>query len=443
MKRLLKFTWPILIVLVAVAGYTYDRMRPVPVETAAVQRGRIEEVVEEEAVTQLHTERVISPDFAGAARRIELEVGDPVRQGQLITTVEDEDLKIYADMIRASIDEVRARLDGVDVTLPKPSEISAAQKEAENTRGQVAALEQEVKAAEADLEFAQKDYARLSGLEAGGSASVREFQRATRNRDVARAALGAVRSRLSAAGSAAGAAELSVKVLQESLQDTAHLRKVFGAQIEQFNKETALIDRQLAKTRITCPIDGVVLEKYIDSAQHVQQGTPLLKVGAPESIEIRADILSDKIGRVREGQVVHLIGPAIGDGSAAGRVKQVYPSGFTKISSLGVRQQRVTVLIEFDNAELRLKPGAELDVQIVVATRDDALLVPGAAVIATAKGPAVFAAADGRAVLRPIVIGLRGKQSYEITEGLAEGDTVIVRPPTDLEEGRALTVRQE
>jgi multidrug efflux pump subunit AcrA (membrane-fusion protein) len=95
----------------------------------------------------------------------------------------------------------------------------------------------------------------------------------------------------------------------------------------------------------------------------------------------------------------------------------------------------VTVLIEFDNSELELRPGSELDVEIVVDQVEDALLVPSAAVIAAPEGQAVFAVQNGKARLQVISIGLKGKETYEVTEGLGEGDRVIVRPPTDLAEG--------
>jgi HlyD family secretion protein len=436
MKRLVfRLVWPVLIVLI-VAGYVHQSRRPVRVDLAFAQRGYVEEVVEEEASTQLHSERIISPAFPGTAARIEFEVGDRLRRDQLITTIEDKDLLTYRDVILASIEETQGRIDGADVTLPKPSEIAAARKDAQRAEEEVVALSEDVKAAEADLRFARSELERITDLAEEGSLSRQQLERTQRDHDVAQAVLSAATTRLAAARTARQAAELRVKVLEESLQDTAHLRRVYGAQIEQSRKQAELIDRQLEKTRITCPIDGVVLEKYLDSEGYVQQGTPLLKVGAPGSIEIRSDILSDEIGRVHVGQTVHLIGPALSDSKAMGRVKQIYPSGFTKISSLGVRQQRVAVLIDFDNNRLNLKPGAELDVQIVVDSKGDALLVPVAAVIATAEGAAVFAVRDGKAVCQPVAIGLRGKEAYEVTEGLSEGESVILRPPKDLSEGR-------
>jgi len=167
----------------------------------------------------------------------------------------------------------------------------------------------------------------------------------------------------------------------------------------------------------------------------VSAGTPLLLVGDMRSIEIETDILSEEIHRVRVGQRVRLEGRALAGAEAFGRVKKIYPAGFTKVSALGVQQQRVKVLIEFDNSRLGLRPGCELDVKIIVGSRDDAVLVPAAAVFATESGMAAFKVTEGRAVLVPVRIGIRGDDYWEVLNGLQVGETVILHPPDELEPG--------
>lgn len=437
MKRiLLKLGWPILIAAAIVCLYVYAKTRPVQVETAVVQRGRIEEYVTEEAQTQLHTERVVTAQATGVVPRIALEEGDPVRAGQELTAIEDTDLTLSLEAARAWLKEIEGRLAGADVPLPKQSEVEAAAEEHRRTLQQVEILGEQRKAAEADLQYAEKEFGRVKELLESGSATDRQHDLAQRDLLASDATLAALDRRLSAARTTVKIAALRKQVLLDAMEDTAHLHQVYGAQEEHARKMMELISRQISKTPVTSPIDGVILEKYLDSEQHVQPGTPLVKVGDMESIEIRADILSDEIGRVKLGQEVILVGRAIGSLNAQGRIKKMYPSGFTKISSLGVRQQRVPVLVEFDNAELNLQPGYELDVKIVVAARDDAVLLPGEAVFATADGTAVFVVQKGKARLRPVSTGLKGDDYYEVTEGLEPGEVVILRPPTDLEEGQ-------
>ncbi len=440
MRIISRLFWLIVIVSLAVGTYLYVNTRAIEVETATVGRGRVEEYVTEEAQTQLHTERVLTAERAGTVRRIALEEGDPVQVGQVLTSLEDTELELSLGMLRDQLDEIEGRLAGVDVPLPKEAEIEAAAKEHEAAEQDLATLAQEKAAAEAEVRYAQKEFERIEQLWESGSASSQQHDTARRNLDVAVATDNALARRIEAARTAVEVAALRKKVLDQSMQDTAYLRRVYQAQKAQVQKMLELL---VSESRIPCPIDGVLLEKYVDSEQFVQPGTPLVKVGDPATIEIRADILSDEVGRLRERQRVILVGRAVGQSRAEGVLEKIYPSGFTKISSLGVREQRVPVLIGFDNSTLALRPGSELDVKIVVAAVDDAVLLPDEAVFATADQMGAFVVEDGRARLRGIVTGLTGEDSYEVIEGVEPGEVVILRPPKSLADGRRVkTVEQ-
>ncbi len=438
MKSILKrFGWLILVVAAAVALWAYAGTRAVAVETAVVGRGRIEQYVTEEAQTQLHAERILTADRAGTLRRITLEEGDPVRQDQEVAAIEDTELELELGMLRDQLQEIGGRLEGVDVPLPKPSEIEAAAERIRQAEAEVERLIKEKEAAEADLAYARREFERTTELHQKGTASEQQLDTARRNLEVARATDEALARQSEAAGIAVDVARLHKRTLDESMQDTAHLHKVYAAQEERVQKQLELL---LHEAAIRSPLDGVVLEKYVDSQRFVQPGTQLLKVGDPATIEIRSDILSEEVGVVEVGHKAILVGRAIRGENAVGRVKKIYPSGFTKLSSLGVQEQRVPVLIEFDNSRLKLQPGYELDVKIVVSASEDALLVPAEAVFATAEGSAAFVVERGRARLREVQTGLTGEENYEVIEGLAEGQTVILRPPTDLEHGARVEV---
>lgn len=442
-KALARFRWPLAVAALALLLFAMGRMRAVEVDMASVTRGRIEEVITEEARTQLHTERVVTAELPGTVRRVELEEGDRVEAGQVITTIEDTELKLYLDVLRADLKEVQARLAGADVPLPKQSEIDAAEQDARRTDHEQQAVRQELAGAEAQLQFADSDHRRMKDLFDSGSATDRQDQQARRDLAAARATHAGLANRLAAAEAGAQVAGLRKQVLLDSLGDTAYLHDVYAAQIGQSQKNIELLTYELGKTAVRSPISGVILEKHVDSDQFVQPGAGLVRVGDMDTIEIRADILSDDVGRVQVGQEVLLLGRAVADPAARGRVEKVYPSGFTKISSLGVRQQRVAVLVGFDNRPLGLKPGYELDVQIVVDARDDAVLVPRDAVFAGREGMAVFAVEGRRARRRPVELGLRGEDAYEVLGGLEPGDVVVRRPPTDLSDGQRVKRRPQ
>jgi len=287
MKRLLtNLGWPVLVALIIVGIYAYGKARPVEVEIAGVTRGRIEEYVTEEAQTQLRTERVVTADLLGTARRITLEEGDSVEAGQVITTVEDTELKLYLDVMQASLKEIEGHLAGADVPLPKESEVAAAEQERVRASQEVEGLEQDKKAAEAEAAFAAKDFKRIKGLFESGSATDQQYDMALRGLETAAASLAAFERRLAAAETAVRVADLRKQVLLDSMGDTAYLHDVYGAQLEQTRKMMDLLSHEIAKTRVTSPIAGVVLEKYVHSEQFVQPGAPLVKVGDMESIEI-------------------------------------------------------------------------------------------------------------------------------------------------------------
>ena len=441
MKRLLaRLGWVALIAALAAGAYVYDKTRSLPVEMGVVSRGPIEEYVTEEARTQLETDRLIAAERAGTVARITLEEGDAVSAGQTVTSLEQKELELSLGMLQDELDEIHARLSGADVPLPKPAEVRMAQERVEKAAMELGRAKEQVDAAQAEMDFARRRFTRAQELKQSGSATEEQFDEAQRGLEVARARLKAAEYELEAAEVAQRIAALGTDLLDQSMQDTAHLHRVYRAQRERVTKMLRLLEQE---AHIESPIDGVVLEKMLDSRRFVHPGTSLLRIGQMSTIEVRSDILSEEVGRVRVGQKVLLVGRALPEPPPVGRVKRIFPAGFTKISSLGVREQRVPVLVEFDNSALGLKPGSELDVKIVVASEEDAVLVPGEALFATEDGMGAFVVQEGRAHLREVETGLTGDDYHEVTAGLEPEEVVILRPPRDLEKGQRVKRTQD
>jgi HlyD family secretion protein len=201
------------------------------------------------------------------------------------------------------------------------------------------------------------------------------------------------------------------------------------------------------RSAMKSPVDGVILERTITNEQYLGAGATLLRIGQVEQLEIEADILSEDVVQVRAGDAVDVYGAAIGAAAGhgvAGTVDRIYPSGFMKISSLGVEQQRVTIIVRFADGVLsRLRAEREIGVdyrvrvRIFTDERADTLLVPRSAIF---RGPdnswEVFVVRGGCAEKQVVEVGLMNDESVEITSGLAEGDTVILAPESNLEDGR-------
>jgi HlyD family secretion protein len=193
---------------------------------------------------------------------------------------------------------------------------------------------------------------------------------------------------------------------------------------------------------ITAPVDGVVLARHVESQRVVAPGEPLLELGDPSAIEVVADLLSVDAVRVRPGTRV-LIEQWGGDQTLEGRVRRVEPSGFTKISALGVEEQRVNVIVDFGDdaaAAGALGDGYRVEIRIVVWEEPSVLQVPVSTLFRVGDDWAVYVVEDDRAALRRVVLGQRGARDAQVIEGVAEGDVLVAYPPDTLTDGAGVSI---
>ena len=195
--------------------------------------------------------------------------------------------------------------------------------------------------------------------------------------------------------------------------------------------------------RLRSPIDGVVLKRLRESESVVAAGTPLLELGDAHRLEIVSDLLSTDAVKVKPGAAV-LIEQWGGDEPLRGRVRLIEPSGFMKISALGVEEQRVNVIVDFEDpgeAWAALGDGYRVEVRIVVWRADDVLKVPTSSLVRRGEDWAVFALDAGRARLRKVEIGRRNGLEAQILSGLQQGQPVVMHPSDALEDGSRIEPR--
>ena len=197
-----------------------------------------------------------------------------------------------------------------------------------------------------------------------------------------------------------------------------------------------------ASIQITAPIDGAVLKRLHESAAVVAAGEPLLEIGDPNQLEIVSDLLSTDAVRVPPRAEV-LIDRWGGDHPLQGRVRRVEPSGFMKISALGVEEQRVNVIIDLaDAAAARaLGDGYRVEVRIITWRAEGVLKVPIGTLFRRGEGWALFVVTDGVARLQPIDLGERNDTEAQILGGVSAGQTIVLHPPDTLTDGVRVTVR--
>jgi len=369
---------------------------PVPADIGTVARGPLIVTVDEEGETRVRDRFVVSAPVPGRMLRIALEPGDPVVAGKT---------------------EV-ARLLPADPALLDVRTRTELEARVRAARSAVGSARAERDRLAADLEFARRDLGRQQQLAKEGLASKEQLD----------------------------AAQRQVTTLEEALRSAE-----FAVTTSEFQLETAqaaLLPGSRSGSgrntvRITSPVDGVLLRELEESETVVQPGQPLVEIGDLRRMEIVSDLLSADAVKVRPGQRV-IIDQWGGGETLSARVRRVEPSGFMKVSALGVEEQRVNVLIEFDDpvaASRQLGDGYRVEVRIVIWEAGDVLKVPVSSLFRHEAGWAVYGVEGDTARRRPVELGRQNALEAQVTGGLAEGDRIIVYPSDDVADGVAIQER--
>ena len=352
--------------------------RPLMVEAAVVDHGMVRTEVVDEGRTRIHDVFVIAAPVGGELQRLELEPGDTVERGQIVATILPADPTLLDARVAA--------------------EANAA----------VTAAQAGLTAAEADLQLAQSEQQRVATLRARDFASQAAL-------DTANAALRAARASVSARRA-----------------DVARARAAASSPAS----------RARTATPVRSPAAGRVLRVLQESETIAPAGSPLLEVGDPQQLEIVAEFLSQDAVMMQAGAAAQIENWG-DDTPIPARVFRIEPYARTKISALGVEEQRVNVILHLAQPDQAppLGHGFRVDARVIVSEQADALRVPTGALVRDGRGWAVFVIDRGRARLTPITIAQGGEDFREVTDGLEEGQRVVLFPGDDLEDGARVRAR--
>jgi HlyD family secretion protein len=392
MKRLIRIALVVL-VLAAVLIWAF-RPAPVNADFATVERGPLQVTVDEEGQTRVRDRYVVSAPVPGRMLRIELEPGDAVAADRtVVARFQPTDPALLDVRTRT---ELEARVRAAE------SAVGGARAERERVRAQ--------------LTFAQSELKRTRELVEGGALAKRDLE----------------------------SAEQQAASLDRALQSAEFGLRTAEHQLE-LSRASLLQTRQGRATAIPLysPVDGVVLRVVQESEKVVPTGQPLLEIGDLQDLEIVADLLSSAAVAVQPKQEV-LIEQWGGGYALRGTVRRVEPSGFTKISALGVEEQRVNVLIDFEQPGEptdALGDGYRVEVRIVVWQKDDVMKVPTSSLFRDGERWAVYKVVDGVAHLQQVEIGQRNGLEAEVLKGLAVGEQILVYPGDAIADGVRVTAR--
>jgi len=375
--------------VVAVAWGFWPRAEPV--ETAVAAQRPLAVTVEEEGRTRVKERHILHAPVAGYLRRIEAQAGDPAPLGATLAVL---------DPLRSATLDPRSRAE---------AEARAAAARAELLRREAVARQ-----AEAEAELAAAEFRRREGLFERQLVSATEYEEA--------------RGRMRASEAAGRAAGSAIEVARYDLEAALAVLRYSPAADAAPSPETV---------PVRSPVEGRVLKVFQESAGVVAAGQPLLEVGDPRELEVEVEVLSRDAVRIEPGGRV-LLERWGGATLLEGTVRTVEPMGFTKVSALGVEEQRVRVIADLISPAAdwqRLGDGYRVEARFVVWERDDALSVPASALFRRDAGWRVFAVERGRARERSVTPGHTSGLLTEVIDGLAEGETVIVHPGDAIADG--------
>jgi HlyD family secretion protein len=388
------------LLLALVAGLVYAFLpRPVPVDGVTLSRGPLQVTVNEDGRTRIKERYVISTPLGGRLLRVELHPGDVVEAGKtLLTTIEPTDPELLDPRARA---QAEARVKSADAVCKQA----------------IALLER----ARTAWEFAQAELDRVKSLYRENTLSHQELDNAEQKERTT-------------------AAELKSAQFARQIADY-ELELVRAALLRTKPSDSQNLDS--GQFPILSPISGRVLRVFQESSAVVLAGARLLELGDPTDLEVEVDVLSGDAVKIKPGAKVFLEHWG-GDAPLRGRVRLVEPSGFLKISALGVEEQRVNVIVDFAEPVAKrptLGDAFRIEARIVIWESDDVLKLPVGALFREGDDWAVFVVADGRTKLRRVKIGQRNDLEAEVTDGLSPNTKVIVHPSDKVRDGGSVRLR--
>ena len=391
-RRLLPWSFLGLVVLGGLVWSFWPRA--VPVEVARVTRGPLRVEVSDEGRTRVREVYQVSAPVAGRLLRIEGHAGDAVVGGKTVVAHLMPSVPAFLD--------VRSR-----------AQAETAVQSASAMRDLAATFEKRMTA---ELAFAVADLRRARQLATSGAISRANLERAELAHNVAVAQLATARAALRA--------------------------KAFDLE----SAKALLIDPTApqaprASIPLQAPVSGRILRVLQESESVIGAGAPILQIGDPQKLEIAVPLISEEAVKVREGASATITDWG-GPGILRAHVRRIEPSGFTKVSALGVEEQRVNILLDFADPPDRraaISDGFRVIAHIVVWEKPDAVRVPASALFRNGAGWAVFAVRGARAVLTPVTVGRSSDSASEIIRGLGVGDQVIIHPSDRVHDGVKIT----
>ena len=387
------------VILIVVALLIYGFLpKTQEVDIVPVTRGPLQITIEEEGRTRLKERFTVSAPTAGYMRRVNVKVGDPIKKGQILAVLEPLQSQALDPRSRATAE---AALSAAEASLKVTAE-----------RERVAA---------ADAAYLEQRKERFKALYEKGS--------------IAKDQLEQVESEAKKTRALRRSAEAAVHVAQSELQAAK-------AALRDFTSVKRISNRDAVE--IASPLNGTLFRVYRESEGAVNAGEPLMDIGDAGNLEVRVEVLSSDAVKIKKGMAV-LFKRWGQEEPLYGKVRLVEPAGFTKISSLGVEEQRVLVIVDITSPQEQwqvLGDGFRMEAHFIIWEGENILQIPASVLFRAGKDWAVFVDERGKARKRVVEIGQRNGLAAEIISGLKESEKVLAYPDDSISEGTKIRQRK-
>lgn len=365
----------VVIAIVAIMGSGGEQ-----VEVVKASRGTFTLTVEETGYVQAANDREVQATSAAQVCELLVESGDKVMSGQVL-------IKLSSPELIAETESARSQLA--------------------RTEAELQATELSVQSLRLELEQAENDLARKKTLLESGALAKADYEDA----------------------------QLQVDKLRKNISQQETSVSGLNKQVASLSAVLNSLEQKAGELQVISPISGTILDLPVKVGQVVSPGTLLAQVGADSQLEVKTELLSDDLRRVKTGQATEITAPVLGDQILTGQVSKIYPRAYEKTSALGVIQRRVPVIIAL-NQSANLQPGYEVRVAIETLRKEGVILLPRESVRLTEDGHyRVLVENKGRVKERSIDIGEKNQQWVEVIKGIKVGETVVRDGSLELKEG--------
>lgn len=426
----------ILILLTAMSGCG----EKIDVKSVHPHRGAIRESFTETAQTRLEKTYLITMPVSGRIGRIDLEPGDAVEAGQELVHYDLTPFEQDVEEARASVAELEASITVNEYNKLEETAKIETQAIVESTQEVVKASKAQVEAERVRSDRASKELDRIQKLAKEKSVTQSQLDDAQLDTETSLIELRKQEFIKTAMNAIFTAVQLGPRYVEEFLGRKQLQRSVLTHQLAQAKARLALAEHDRKLASIASPIHGVVLERYDLGDRTLQAGQEILQLGDLNQLEVIADVLTQDALRIQPGSEVRMEA-SMGLPPIQGTVKRIEPSGFTKLSSLGVEQQRVNVIVSFDEKPERLGVGYQLQAQFFTDSKEGVIIFPRSCVMQDIdQSHFVFLIEDGVLHKKTVRVGLRNDLEIEVINGMTEQDAVVLYPDATMKEGMSVRI---